>query len=111
MDAMREERLARNEAFFRSINERIRDAAGVQGRDGHIYEFICECSDPSCVERVSMSTADYERIRSEGNHFVLAAGHDVASIEQVIAANADHVVVEKVGLAGAIAQSLDPRPA
>ena len=107
----REERLARNEAFFRDINERIREAVGTQGADGHVYEFICECSDPACVERVSMTTAEYERIRSEGNRFVLAVGHDMASIEDVVAANADHVVVEKVGTAGAVAQSLDPRPA
>ena len=111
MDVTREERLAKNEAFFRGVNERIRDAVGTQGADGHVYEFICECSNPGCVERVSMTTAEYERVRSEGNRFVLATGHDIDAIEDVITENADHVVVEKVGRAGAVAQSLDPRPA
>src|SRR5438067_508420 len=91
MEGTREERLARNEAFFRGINERIREAVGAQGADGHIYEFICECSDPTCVTRVSMTTAEYERIRSDGARFVLAAGHDVAAIEDVVTAQGDHV--------------------
>jgi hypothetical protein len=109
MGTMGEERLARNEAFFRTINERIRDAAAGHGGDGHVYEFICECSDPSCVERVSLTVAEYERVRSDGARFILAPGHDVASIESVIAATSDHIVVEKVGVAAQVAQALDPR--
>ena len=111
MGATREERLARNESFFRGINERIRDAAAVHGGDAHVYEFICECADPGCVERVSLTLAEYERVRGEGSRFVLAPGHDLQSIESVVAATPDHIVVDKIGLAGEIAQTLDPRPA
>jgi hypothetical protein len=105
----REDRLARNEVFFRGINERILGAADQHGSDGHVYEFICECSDPSCVERVPLTIAEYERVRAEGTRFVLAPGHDTASIETVVAANSNRVVVEKLGAAGAIAEALDPR--
>ena len=45
MGGVPEERLARNEAFFRDVNERIREAADRQGSDGHVFEFICECGD------------------------------------------------------------------
>jgi hypothetical protein len=109
MGATREERLARNEAFFRAINERIRDAATRHPGDGHLYDFICECSDPACVERVSLALPEYERVRGEGTRFVLAPGHDVQSIESVVAALPGHIVVDKLGAAGDVAQALDPR--
>jgi hypothetical protein len=42
---------------------------------------------------------------------VLADGHNDGTIEKVVAASADHVVVEKLGVAGEIAEALDPRAA
>jgi hypothetical protein len=107
----REQRLAQNEDFFRSVNERIRDLADGHGSDEHAYQFLCECADPSCVERVPLSLEEYEAVRAEGTRFVLADGHDDETIEQVVVAAPDHVVVEKVGLAGETAQALDPRAA
>jgi hypothetical protein len=107
----REERLAQNEAFFRSVNERIRDVAERHGSDPHEYEFLCECSDPTCVERVMLSLAEYEAVRADGARFVLADGHADATIENVVVTAPDHVVVEKVGVAGEVAQALDPRAA
>jgi hypothetical protein len=105
------ERLAKNEAFFRTLNESIRGAIDRYGSDGHAYSFICECSDSTCVERVTLSTAEYERVRADGARFVLAPGHDAAPIETVVAEHADHVIVEKTGVAADVALALDPRAA
>lgn len=105
----REQRLAQNEAFFRSINERIRDLADRHGSDRHPYEFLCECGDTACVERVTLSLGEYEAVRADATRFVLAEGHDDNTIEKVVEATPDHVVVEKVGVAGQVAQALDPR--
>lgn len=107
----REERLAQNEAFFRSVNERIRDIADQHGADPHNYEFLCECSDATCVERVTLSLHEYEAVRADATRFVLAEGHSDATIENVVKTAPEHVVVEKVGLAGKVAQALDPRTA
>ena len=107
----REERLAQNEAFFRSVNERIRDIADGHGSDPHGYEFLCECADPACVERLTLSLAEYEAVRADATRFVLADGHDDGMIEKVIEASPDHVVVEKVGVAAEVAEALDPRAA
>ena len=107
----REKRLAQNEAFFRSVNERIRDLADGHGSDQHQYEFLCECSDPACVERVRLSLEEYEAVRADATRFVLAEGHEDGTIEKVIEAAPNHVVVEKVGVAGDVAQALDPRTA
>src|SRR4051812_28655618 len=111
MDAVRETRLAKNEVFFRDLNESIRGAVDRYGTDGHVYEFICECSDPGCTERVSLSTAEYEGVRADPTRFVIAPGHDVAAIEIVVAAPGDHEIVEKAGLAAEVAAELDPRAA
>jgi hypothetical protein len=106
-----EERLARNEVFFRSLNERIRDAADAHSADGHVYEFVCECSDQGCLDRVRLTAAEYEAIRGEPTRFVLAPGHDRSAIEVVVDQTLDHVIVEKTGTAGAVAAALDPRSA
>ena len=107
----REERLARNEDFFRNVNERIRDVADRHGSDLHEYEFLCECSDPTCLERVALSLDEYEAVRADARRFVLAEGHSDATIERVVETASDHHVVEKVGVAGEVAQALDPRAA
>lgn len=78
------ERLARNEAFFREVNERIEAAAGELGREQDTYECLCECADPACAERITISFAEYEEIRSSPIRFVIAPGHDVRQIEQVV---------------------------
>lgn len=107
----RAERLARNEAVFRDVNEQIRIATAQYVPDGHVYAFICECSDVGCAERVMLSVPEYEAIRASSRRFVLAKGHVCDAVETVVAVDADHVVVEKTGVAGHIAAALDPRAA
>src|SRR5438132_3062578 len=63
-----EERLAQNEAFFRDINERIRGAIEGHPADGHVYEYLCECSDAACVERVR----DRKSTRLNSSHTVIS---------------------------------------
>lgn len=113
METSRDERLARNEDFFRSVNERIREVAGSHGPDDHVYEFICECADSTCTDRVELTSREYERVRTDGRRFVIAPGHELSRIETVVdeGGDGDHVVVEKVGEAGEIAEALDPRAA
>lgn len=111
MEISRDERLTRNEDFFRNVNERIREVAVSHGADDHVYEFICECSDPTCTERVELTSVEYERVRTDGRRFVIAPGHELSRIERVVDEGGEHVVVEKVGEAGEIAEELDPRAA
>ena len=83
MESESQERLARNEAFFRQVNERINDVAdGFQGEDG--YDFFCECADPQCTARITLTAADYEWVRAKPTRFVLARGHTAPEIEQVV---------------------------
>src|SRR5262249_19546942 len=64
-----EERIARTEALFRAVNERIAEAARRFGSDD--AAFVCECSDEACTERVDASLVDYERARTHGTHFLV----------------------------------------
>ena len=103
----RARRLARNEAFRREANEVIeRDAVGWHER---VFDCICECSRAGCMARVRVTTAEYERVRASGDHFVLARGHDDPSLEVVVESSDRYVVVEKRGVAGEVARSSDPR--
>ena len=103
MDA-RERRLTENELLFREVNERIDDVASQLGGEETTYEFVCECSDANCVDRVALTLGQYEWLRARPLLFVVVAGHEVASIERVVDTIAPGIVaVEKIGDAAALA--------
>jgi hypothetical protein len=107
MERGQQERLAMNEALFRDVNERIREISDTFGQEDATYDFLCECSDPACAERVVLTRAEYEDVRSDSTRFVVAKGHAVPEVESVIKRAKDHVVVEKEGVAADIAVRLD----
>ena len=99
---------AKNESVFREVNERIEDAAIEFGVPG-AASFVCECSDASCTEMVSITLAEYNEIRSSGRRFAIRPGHEDPSIERVVDRTERFSVVEKVGAAGTVADHLDSR--
>jgi hypothetical protein len=103
-----EERLARNEAFFREVNERINDVARGFGGDGDKYEFLCECVDLRCSERIPLTLAEYEAVRADNRRFIVARRHVIREIEAVVERDDDYDVVQKVGVAGDVADELGP---
>src|SRR6478672_1705534 len=88
----REERLAKNEATFRVLNENILSIASTLGGD-EPFEFVCECATPGCFERLSLTLKEYERVRGDGARFLLAAVHEDMEIERVFAVRDRYVVV------------------
>lgn len=104
------ERIARNDATFRDSNERIEAAAEQYGLRGPL-PFICECADPTCVEIIRLTPAAYEELRANPRWFAVVAGHDEVAgpHTRVVEEREGYVVVEKLGEAGEIAASLDPR--
>lgn len=108
MSEEREERLAKNEALFRTLNENIVGlATTLSGSDP--FEFICECSSGGCFERISLNLEEYEAIRQDGSHFVVVSGHEDIEVEQVVANRGPYLVVEKDGVAGVLAEAENPR--
>jgi hypothetical protein len=107
MEEGQERRLAMNEALFRDVNERIREISDTFGQRDATYDFLCECSDPECAERVVLTAAEYEHVRADSTRFVVAKGHAMPEIESVVEQAKDHVIVEKDGTAADVAIHLD----
>jgi hypothetical protein len=90
MTAETRKRLARNQALFRELNERIMDMCS----NGEAVEFVCECSDPECATTVLMSPDDYEHVRAASVRFLVIPGHEVLEIERVVSREDGYVTVE-----------------
>jgi hypothetical protein len=104
------ERLARNEALFRQVNERVRDVSHAFATlDPSPIDFVCECGNPDCAEPISMMLAEYETVRAEPTHFFVVPAHVVPAVERVIASYDRYVVVEKLPGADEVARDTDPR--
>ena len=87
----------------------MKNLAERQGRDDHLFQFLCECSNPSCTELLRMTLDDYEAVRAKGNRFALAAGHEDLRIERVVESLPGYEIVEKFGEGADVARQLDPR--
>ena len=100
--------MARTEAAFREVNEAIADTAA--RFDAEEADFICECADPQCAHRVTAELEQYEEVRSEGTHFLLAPGHHEPEVEKIVERTEELEVVEKVApLMRRIVRRLNPR--
>jgi hypothetical protein len=98
-------KLARNQALWREINERVKAIAETSGA----VEFLCECADLECTKSLKMSLAEYEHIRSYSVRFPVAHGHVFPEVEDVVEEHGDYDVVEKRDKAAEIVAKLDPR--
>jgi hypothetical protein len=104
------ERKAKNEALFRQVNERVKEVSDAFAElDPSPIDFVCECSDENCARPVSLTMAEYERVRGVPTHFVVVPEHVVPDIESVVREGDGHVVVEKASGPDEVAVETDPR--
>ncbi len=100
----------RTEALFRDVNERIAESA--QRFEADTAQFVCECANPNCTDRVEATLDEYEKVRADGATFLLAPGHVHKDIERVVADRGRFHVVEKIQrTVRATVKRLNPRPA
>jgi hypothetical protein len=102
----RDHRIAANEALFREVNERI---AHLDAPHHAELEIICECGDRDCLERITVTVAEYEEARADPALFLARRGHLTPGSEVLVAERGDHQLVRKTGEAAAIAEEHDPR--
>jgi hypothetical protein len=71
------ERVGRNEAVFREVNERIRELSEQfqVAEPSGLVEFVCECSADRCHEMLSLTLPEYQHVRSSDNRFVTVPEH------------------------------------
>jgi hypothetical protein len=104
-----EERVARNEATTRQINEGIERAHQEEPPPEHV-RILCECGREDCDRVVAITLAEYEALRADPRQFAVAHGHVVADLEQVVAETDRFAVVAKrKGTPEAVAVEEDPR--
>jgi hypothetical protein len=110
MGELHAERMAENEAVFRNANERIESRARELDFP-HSVPFLCECGDPACHEIVRLRLEAYESVRDEPTHFFVSPGHEsvAGASDRVIESRDGFAVVEKVGVAGEVAEARDRR--
>jgi hypothetical protein len=99
----REERIAYNEAWSRSLNERRAEWAG--GHEART-SFRCECWQQDCTERIALSRKDWELVRAEPTRFAVAPDHVAENFEAVVKMFPGFWLIDKFGEAGQVAEKL-----
>ena len=102
---------ARTQSLFRDINERVKEINHTFTELLPVGDWVCECANDRCTERLYVPLTDYERIRSDGAWFLVQPGeqHVDPEIEDVAERYGDFWVVKKRGTAADLARAADPR--
>ena len=101
-------RLARNEAMFREVNERI-EKVTERFAAADPMSFVCECVDNTCSRHVELTREEYEDAAEQRKRFAVAPDHDDPELENVVERHKGYIVVEKFGAGARVATATDPR--
>jgi hypothetical protein len=106
----RNERAARNEAMFRTVNRELEQATREAGAGpADELEILCECGDEGCSALLTLTINEYDEIHRQADRFVLVPGHENPEIERVVARKELYFVVDKVGEAEEIVEDEEER--
>ena len=98
----RARRIAENEAYWRQVNELSPPEPGM------LNLMFCECGRLECRERIGMTVAEYEAVRSSATTFAISPGHAIPDVESVVETTERFQVVEKEGEAARVAIETEP---
>ena len=92
--------IAENEVILREVNERIAEKTmdlGVRGLAGEdeTSEYLCACGQSDCEESLNLTLAQLEEAHSRPDQFVVAPGHNLPDIEEVVAEHEQYSIVRK----------------
>ncbi len=109
-DDLRAARLAANEASVRRENEEsIRPDEEHWVIGSRLLELECECANLDCRDRLRLTNRKYAEVRSDALTFLVAPGHEIPDIEEVVQRTNDFLVVRKLGMGKKVAAQTDPR--
>jgi hypothetical protein len=110
------ERNAETQNRYREANERVAEvygnlaARGLVDATSQLFELFCECGQSApCRERVRVTRATYERVRSDPTTFIVFPGHEAAAVENTIERGEGFLIARNFGRAAEIARAADPR--
>ena len=84
--------------------EQFRDAG-----EGSTAEYFCECANPDCTFRISLTHTEYGAVRADPRQFVVLPLHFTPEVETLVTTTEGYWLVRKTGEAGEFAEKLDPR--
>lgn len=93
-------RVAQNEVVLREVNEKIAEktsdleARGLAARD-ETSEYLCSCGQPDCDQSLRLTLDEFEKAHEREDQFIVAPGHQLAAIEEVVADHGTYAVVRK----------------
>ncbi len=58
-------------------------------------QFVCECSDSGCVEKVRLTRAEYADVRGFPTRFFLVPGHENEIVDRVVELRSGFTIIEK----------------
>jgi hypothetical protein len=58
-------------------------------------QIICECSDPTCVDKLRLSRDEYTSVRDHPTRFFVVPGHELSVVDRVVRGHGRFTVVEK----------------
>jgi hypothetical protein len=110
------ERNAETQNRYREANERVAGvynkfaASGALDTTSELFHLFCECGRQApCGERVKVSAATYERVRSDPTTFLLFPGHEATAVEYTVERGEGFLITRNLGRAAEIARAADPR--
>ena len=92
----------RNQLLSRAINEAVKELYDMFEGITRSEDWMCECGNADCVERVHISSNEYEAVRANGAQFLVAPTdeHVWAEVEWITERNEGYWIVEKIRAAG-----------
>jgi hypothetical protein len=84
---------AQNEFTRKAANEAIDHNRAP--RPDALLEFLCECSDGDCTEKVELTDDEYASLRGHPRRFALAGGHEQSEDERIVDEFDRYTVVQK----------------
>jgi hypothetical protein len=93
--SLSEQRLIENEATQRTENEKARRTLVNIITSDDVINFICECSDDACGERIALTNHQFLDLHRNSREFVIKPGHQTVAIEKVVAETPEYFIVRK----------------
>jgi hypothetical protein len=90
----RAEEARETENAFRAANSDIAAVARDLNANS-LVPFLCECSEPVCRAVVRMPWREYAAIHDHPHRYVVAPGHELLEVEQLVSESPSYNVVEK----------------
>ena len=106
----RTERIGRNEALFRQVNDQITGLNESFGAVADGMTLVCECGNDSCIDQIELTPSEYRDLRSDSALFGVRPGHEIPDVEDVVDRRDSYWVVrKKPGGPAELAAELDER--